>query len=350
MRWDLREVQHSIDARDRQPRFAWRSMKLSSAIERYVARRHLGGVRFGNGERLLKALLQTTGDCPLNEVTGLQVTSYLQRPNTSSATWWAKYRVLKTFFSHWMMRGELDTLPMPRPRPAYPPPFKPFIYSNSDLRRLLEVIASNRHERPWNLEPITLRTVLLFLYGTGALISETLSLTESDMDLQNNLVALHREGTGSKRTIPIGPSLHDSISLYLASSRDRRCPGARLFIDKDGRSLTGTTLSNAFKRLRRIAPIRQENGDHLASLKDLRHTFAVHCLNRWIEEGKDPRQMLPALAAYMGHVKWSWTEQYLSSTPERFWKQLSYLGLVRSPHHTLRNGASDGAGADLICP
>jgi hypothetical protein len=41
--------------------------------------------------------------------------------------------------------------------------------------------------------------------------------------------------------------------------------------------------------------------------------------------------MLPALAAYMGHVKWSWTEQYLSATPERFWKQLSHLGLVPAP-------------------
>lgn len=305
-------------------------MKLSYAIERYVARRHLDGVRFRNGEGVLANLLRKTGDCSLDRVTGLQVLSYLQGPKTSSAAWWAKYRVLKKFFSYWMMRGELDALPMPRPRPAYPPPFEPLIYSNSDLQRLFEVIASNRKTESWRLEPITLRTVLLFFYGTGALINETLSLTERDVDLRNDLVTLHREGALSRRTIPIGPSLHNSISLYLAFSRNRRRPEAGLFIDKEGRSLTALTLSYAFKRVRRIAAIHLTNGKHLASLKDFRHTFAVHCLNRWLSEEKDLRQMLPTLAAYMGHVKLSWTEQYLSATPERFWKQLSRLGLGRS--------------------
>ena len=305
-------------------------MKLSYAIERYVARRHLDGVRFRTGEEVLKNLLQKTSDCPIDRVTSLQVTSYLQGPKASAVTQWKKYRLLKVFFSYWMTRGEMDVLPMPRPRPAHTPQFKPLIYTHSDLQRLFETIDSHGQKRIWRLEPITLRTVLLFLYGTGALINETLSLTESDVDLQNDLVTLHREGALGKRTIPIGSSLHSSISLYLAFSRDRRRPGAGLFIDKEGRSLTALTLSYAFKRVRRIAAIRPTSGNHFASLKDFRHTFAVHCLNRWLKEGKDLRQVLPALAAYMGHVKWSWTEQYLSATPERFWKQLSRLGLVRS--------------------
>jgi integrase/recombinase XerD len=305
-------------------------MKLSYAIERYVARRHLDGVRFSTGERVLANLLRKTGDSPVNSVTALQVTSYLQGPKASPVTQWKKYRVLKAFFSYWMLRGEMDVLPLPRPRPAHAPQFKPLIYAHSDLRRLIETIDSHGHMRIWRLEPITLRTVLLFLYGTGALISETLSLTESDVDLKNNLVTLHREGALGKRTIPIGPSLHKSMSLYLVASRDWRCPGARLFIDKEGRSLTAPILSYAFKRVRRIAAIHLKSGSRVASLRDFRHTFAVHCLNRWLNEGKDLRQMLPALSAYMGHVKWSWTEQYLSSAPERFWKQLSRLGLKRS--------------------
>jgi hypothetical protein len=35
--------------------------------------------------------------------------------------------------------------------------------------------------------------------------------------------------------------------------------------------------------------------------------------------------MLPILAAYLGHVCLSSTEQYLSVTPDRFWKSLSSL-------------------------
>jgi integrase/recombinase XerD len=305
-------------------------MKLSCAIGRYVARRHLDGVRFRTGEQVLKNLLRKTGDCRVNSMTALQVTSYLQVPKASAVTQWKKYRVLNAFFSYWMTRGEMDVLPMPRPHPAYPLQFKPLIYAHSDLQRLFETIDSQGHKRIWRLEPITLRTVLLFLYGTGALINETLSLTESDVDLKNDLVTLHRGGALGKRTIPIGPSLHKSMSLHLAASRDRRRRGSGLFIDKEGRSLTAPTLSYAFKRVRRIAAIQLTSGNRLASLRDFRHTFAVHCLNRWLNEGKDLRQMLPALSAYMGHVKWSWTEQYLSSAPERFWKPLSRLGLERS--------------------
>jgi integrase len=305
-------------------------MKLSRAINRYVVWKHLRGVRFLDGEHLLKALLRMTGDCSLDEITSLQVTSYLQGPKTSSLTWWAKYRRLKAFFRHWMIRGELDALPIPLSRPAFPPPFKPFIYSKADLRQLLAANGPNRRGKPSPLDPITLRTIVLFLYGTGALISEALALAESDVDLQNDLVTLRRGKTG-KRTIPIGPSVHASLSLYLASSAERRRAGARLFIDKEGRSLNRFTVSNAFHRPRRVAAIRRFDGSsRLPCLRDLRHTFAVHCLDRWLKEGKDLRRMLPALSAYMGHTEWGWTEQYLSMTPERFWKQLSHLGLVRS--------------------
>ena len=304
-------------------------MKLSHAIERYVAQKHLDGVRFANGEGVLKRLLGKLGDRPLQQVTTSQVTSYLQASKTSPVGWWAKYRILRIFFSHWVMRHALDTLPIPRPRPAVRPPFKPLVFSKSDLQQVFGIIESHSHKGRWIIEPITLRTNLLVLYGTGALINEVLSLTETDVDLTNKLISLRRDPSRSARTIPIGSSLRDSLGLYLAYSYNRRRPGAGLFVDREGRSLTRARLNYAFNRIRRFAA-RMEPGIQLASLKDFRHTFAVHSLNRWLNEGKDLRQMLPILAVYMGHVKWTWTEQYLSATPERFWSQLSHLGLEHS--------------------
>jgi integrase/recombinase XerD len=305
-------------------------MKLSHAIERYIAQKHLDGVRFANGEGVLKRLLGKIGDRPLKRVTSSQVTSYLQASKTLPASWWAKYRLLKIFFSHWMMRAEMNAMPMPRPRPAHRPPFKPLVFSKSDLQQIFGIIESHSHKGRWTIEPITLRTVLLFLYGTGALINEVLFLKETDVDLTNKLVQLCRDPAWSRRTIPIASGLRDSLSLYLAHSRDRRRQGTGLFVDRNGRSLTRARLNFAFDRVRRFAA-RIEPGIHLASLKDFRHTFAVHSLNRWLNDGKDLRQMLPILAVYMGHVKWTWTEQYLAATPERFWNQLSRLGLERSP-------------------
>jgi hypothetical protein len=47
-----------------------------------------------------------------------------------------------------------------------------------------------------------------------------------------------------------------------------------------------------------------------------------------LEKSGNARGLLPALSAYMGHVKWVYAERYLALTPERFYDQLSRLGSV----------------------
>lgn len=51
-------------------------------------------------------------------------------------------------------------------------------------------------------------------------------------------------------------------------------------------------------------------------LHDLRHTFAVHVLQKWIEEGADLTAMMPILSTYMGHNGIRSTAQYLRLTAE----------------------------------
>jgi integrase len=51
---------------------------------------------------------------------------------------------------------------------------------------------------------------------------------------------------------------------------------------------------------------------------DYRHTFAVHCLKRWVLEGKDLRAYIPVLQAYLGHVCFSDTAYYLHLTTDLF--------------------------------
>jgi len=53
-------------------------------------------------------------------------------------------------------------------------------------------------------------------------------------------------------------------------------------------------------------------------LHDLRHTFAVHCLERWYRQGDDLNARLPLLSAYLGHKKLSYTQRYLRLTPKIF--------------------------------
>jgi hypothetical protein len=65
-------------------------------------------------------------------------------------------------------------------------------------------------------------------------------------------------------------------------------------------------------------------------LHDLRYTYAVHRITSWIRKDADLNQMLPALAAYMGHSGLWATERYLLMSPERFRKSLNKLSPTQS--------------------
>jgi site-specific recombinase XerD len=51
-------------------------------------------------------------------------------------------------------------------------------------------------------------------------------------------------------------------------------------------------------------------------LHDLRHTFAVHRLTAWYQQGADVQRLLLQLSVYLGHADLSSTQVYLSMTPE----------------------------------
>jgi integrase/recombinase XerD len=48
----------------------------------------------------------------------------------------------------------------------------------------------------------------------------------------------------------------------------------------------------------------------------LRHTFAVHRLTSWYQQGADVQRLLHHLSVYLGHVHLRHTQVYLSTTPE----------------------------------
>lgn len=57
---------------------------------------------------------------------------------------------------------------------------------------------------------------------------------------------------------------------------------------------------------------------HGPRIHDIRHTFAVHCLQRWVDENIDLETVLPYLSTYMGHVGIQSTQEYLHLTSELF--------------------------------
>jgi len=201
------------------------------------------------------------------------------------------------------------------------PAFRPYIFSRVEILRLLLAI-----ERARQIDPMTMRTFLLFLYGTGARGYEAFDLRVSDVDLASKLVSLRQPGGNRKRIIPIERTLRNTLDLYLQLTAAKRGDSDLVFVTDDGKPLKPSTIRYNFVRLCTRARIRQESHHSpTPGLHDLRHTFAVHVLETWVHEGKDLRQKLPILSGYMGHVVIQSTLLYLPLVPERFVKSLSTL-------------------------
>jgi integrase/recombinase XerD len=301
-------------------------MKLSRGIEQYVEMKHVLGISFGQGTKVLHAFSTYSGDISLRSVKKWQVLGFLERSQLSDVTWLLRYRILKAFFEFWRARDKLAQLPLPpsrRSRPART--FVPYIYSISELRRLLGKIALRRRFGPDEFGADTFRAILLFLYGTGSRINEALSLRRGDIDFEQGTVAFRRADPARSRTVPLGPRLCHVLREYNsldAIHSDRKC----FFSRNDGKPIRAVAISLSFKTLRRQAGIaRPTDASRQPRAQDLRWTFAVHTLSQWRRKRKDLRSLLGVLGAYLGHVDLTSTEAYLAVTPERFLAQLSML-------------------------
>ena len=137
-------------------------------------------------------------------------------------------------------------------------------------------------------------------------------------------------------------ALSDSAWIALQRYLDKRLiqvpntPDAPLFLNERGRRLHHGTVCHTFHALLNKCGIAysKKTGPRL---HDLRHTFAVHRLLAWYQDGGNINARLPMLTTYMGHVDLQSTQVYLQPTAE-------LLGHVsdRFHHHYLRTVDSKG--------
>jgi integrase len=93
-----------------------------------------------------------------------------------------------------------------------------------------------------------------------------------------------------------------------------RAADAVFFPAPDSGSYHPMTIYAAFRSLLWAAGIAHGGRGHGPRLHDLRHTFAVHRLLQWYQDGTDLTSKLPVLATYLGHQSISDTQRYLQLT------------------------------------
>lgn len=202
--------------------------------------------------------------------------------------------------------------------PAIPPQglvrdttdFVPRIVTESEMVDILAVADRDESE--------SRRFLLRLLWCCGIRIGEACALTVADLDISAGTILItHAKGDRS-RLLPLSGSLREYASGYL-----QRCgligaegtlplmPTTRGNVPRSNNA--GAMLSRIFARAGVLTgegkPIRPH---------DLRHSYAVHALEKIVDQGKDTHVALPLLATYMGHADITSTEYYLRFTTDTF--------------------------------
>lgn len=301
-------------------------MRLSIAVAKYLRWKEQRHIRSVRNRQLFNGFLRRTGDLQMARIKPRDISAYLDGSRMAPDTWWRAYQTLRSFFQFWVVRKQIESVPMPRPKAALPPPFRPYIFSRSQLRQLLIYAGRLERSKMRKCDAKTVQLLILFTYSTGALIHEAIELRLSEVDFERQLIVLRRRDGEWRRQIPISNTMAKRLEEYVRSTSERRRDSDHVFLQLDGRKVRRASLLHNFRRLCLRLNIRQDHGISITpGMHDLRHTFAVHCLDSWLVEGKNARQMLPVLSGYMGHVMLRSTEQYLDLVPNRFDKHLSRL-------------------------
>jgi site-specific recombinase XerD len=290
-------------------------MNLQRLIEQYIAFQQSLGTAFLTDARILRAFGRAVGArARITDIRLQQVESFLGETRPVTITWHTKFRRLRSFFHYAVSRGYLAVAPLPTTIPKRPPPFVPYIFSREELRRLFEVIDTD--QRKTCLEPATMHTLILLLYGAGLRLREAVDLVRSDVDLNGSVLTIRRTKFGKTRWVPFGPQLGQALAQYAARARAPR-PEATFFTTRMGIRVKPDTLQHNFRILCDRAGIHRTDGAlEKPRLHDLRHSFAVHRLTSWYQQGADVQRLLPHLSVYLGHVHIRHTQVYLSMTPD----------------------------------
>jgi site-specific recombinase XerD len=296
-------------------------MNLKQASLEYVASKQSMGMRFKAEATILSAFVKQMSDTvAVAAVTSANVTHYLTGGKAEPLTlfWHRKHEALKGFWEFAIRRGYTDRSPVPVRRAQEPVRFAPYIYSREELKRLLDGVTSYQ-KKLVKLEPITLRSMLLLIYGAGLRASEALHLTCGDVDLSALTLTVRVSKFYKTRRIALNTQLCSVLAEYGHNRRQGehdRSDAAPFFTYKDGGAVVNWALDDAFQRLRNHVGVKRQNARYQPRIHDLRHTFAVHRLTEWYRTGADVQSLLPGLSTHLGHVCLKGTQRYLTMTPE----------------------------------
>ncbi len=289
-------------------------------IEGLIREKRSLGYHYDGSPRLLYQFDQFCrhSGCTDAVVTPALVNAWIQQsPHQSLATRHNRASVVRQL-ALYMSRLGIPAYVLPGDALPRVPAYTPYIFSDREMAALFQQVDACRYCAEVPLRHHIMPLLFRLLYGCGLRISEALNLRRQEVDLPTGVLTVIGGKFNKDRLVPMSPDNSRRCADYVKQVHGFSDPGDYFFPAPQGQALT---KGNAYKNFRRFlwqARISHGGWGKGPRLHDLRHTFAVHCLRRWVLQGKDLAAYLPILKAYLGHDSFRDTARSLRLTAELY--------------------------------
>ena len=290
---------------------------LRKAVQDYVAMRRALGFNLRKVEVGLLDFVSFLERKGVSHITTARALQWATQPSHVQPFVWAqRLSFVRGFARHWSAIDPRTEIPPWGLLPYRPVRARPYLYSEEEIRRLLQAAESLPSRHP--LKPWTYSCLLGTLVVTGLRLGEVLNLRTGDIDWSEGVLTIRGTKFGKSRLVPLHPSTRKVLAAY--AKRRNRLIAARaeayFFVNQNGNRLDRGEVRRTFYALSRQVGLRAPSASHGPRLHDFRHRFAIKTLIQWYRSGQDPERRLPILSTYLGHVHVADTYWYLTACPE----------------------------------
>lgn len=246
------------------------------------------------------------------------------RVNDSSNTLHNKYSVWSQLSRFMNRHGcECYVPQLPRYTRSTRPGYAPYIFTHEQIAGILNKSEELITVKNLSYAVFCIPAMLRLLYSTGLRISEALSIKNSDVKMNKGYILIRKTKNGCERIVPINDDLKNILQQYIyyrnrMPLKNTGAPDNPFFIKPDGNQCTHQGVYKWFRKLLRACGIPYTGNNQGPRIHDLRHTMAVHALEKMVRDGMDLYAAMPIISTCLGHKSLEATGQYVRLTYEMY--------------------------------
>ena len=292
-------------------------------VDDYVQEKRALGYRFDKGPRILRRIveIQREIDHGAPRLSQELVDRWIEKTPWENETNRSRRISVLRGLGEYMVRMGYDAIIVPKRLTIVKDyTYIPYIFSDRELGALLGTVDQLCAAGISSHSDLVFPMVFRILIGCGSRITETLQIEKKDVDVENGTLLLRNTKNRKERIIPMSESLVHRCREYVCNSQSISSFNSSqwFFPNKKSIPYNSGTVYCLYRKALRLSGISHGGRGKGPRLHDVRHTFAVRVLNKWVRDGKNLTTALPYLAIYMGHEGLTAGQHYLRLTAVMF--------------------------------